>query len=290
MKRIWLEVDGGRLSALRWENPGAPQLLFAHANGFNAQTYRQMLTRLSTQFEITAPDTRGQGLSEAEIDPQALRDWHIYAADLKRVADQLDDRPLYLAGHSMGACCALLAEAFHGLSNQRMAFIEPIFMPTGFYAIPRIPGGPFLYRFNPMSSAAHRRRSVWSSRAEAAESYASKRLFSDWAPGVLDDYLETGLLPDGDGFRLACSTDLEAANFASHRHDPWVALNRVGPDIPMLKAGRPGSTVYTAWRLRRRGVPLETASDLGHLAPMTDPERCADWLAMRLLGDGPAEV
>ena len=290
MRRIWFDVDGGRVSALRWDNPGAPQLVFAHANGFNAQTYRQMLTRLSKDFEVTAPDTRGQGLSEAPIEPSNLRDWHIYASDLSRICHQLDDRPRYLAGHSMGACCALLAAAFHNARPVRMAFIEPIFMPTGFYAIPHIPGGAYLYRFNPMSSAAKRRRSLWPDRDEAKASYRNKRLFSDWAPGVLDDYLETGLVPRGDQFELACSKELEAANFASHGHDPWAALNRVGPDIPMLQAGLPGSTVYTAWRLRRRGVPLERAADLGHLAPMTHPERCADWYSTRLLAVGSANV
>lgn len=285
MNRIWIEVEGGRLSALRWPNAGAPHLVFSHANGFNAQTYRQMLDRLSRHFEITAPDTRGQGLSEAPVDPAQLRDWYIYAADLARVAASLDDRPIFLAGHSMGACCALLAAAFHGLDYERAAFIEPIFMPTGFYAIPRIPGGPWAYQFNPMSSVAKRRRAIWESREEITANYRGKRLFADWAPGVLEDYLATGLVPEGDKFRLACTPRLEAANFASHGHDPWAALSITGPEIPMLKAGKPGSTVYTEWRLRRRGVPLETADDLGHLAPMTHPERCADWFLRRLQGD-----
>lgn len=284
--RATIEVEGGALSLLKIRHEGAPHLLFVHANGFNAQTYLKMLTQLSDRFEITAPDMRGQGMSTADQDPESLRDWHIYAQDIAAVAAGLDGRPLYLAGHSMGAACGLLAAAFHGLTARRMAFIEPIFMPTGFYAIPHIPGGAYLYQFNPMSNAARRRRPVWQSRDEAAASYREKRLFADWAPGVLEDYLETGLRASGSAWRLSCTPALEAANFASHGHDPWAALGRTGPDIPMLKAGRPGSTVYTGWRLKKRGVPLEIATDRGHLMPMTHPSECAEWFSARLMSAG----
>ena len=41
------------MSTLEWENDG-PALHFAHANGFNAQTYQSLLQPLSGRFHIHA--------------------------------------------------------------------------------------------------------------------------------------------------------------------------------------------------------------------------------------------
>ena len=164
-----------------------------------------------------------------------------------------------------------------------MAFIEPVFMPTGFYAIPHIPGGAYLYQFNPMSSGARRRRRDWDSREQVTDRYRGKALFSDWAPGVLEDYLESGLSANENGVRLSCDPAWEAAIFAAQGHDPWTALKQLPRHPAILKAGKPGSTVYADWRLRRRGMNIEVMEAAGHLAPMSHPAESARWLGRALL-------
>ena len=279
MERIEIEIGDGALSALFWPRPGAPRLLFAHANGFNAGTYRQMLEPLANAFEIVAPDARGHGRSTAPADPANLFDWHVFARDLAALNQALEPRETVFGGHSMGSVCGLLAAAKFGLSVKAMAFIEPVFMPTGFYAIPHIPGGAYLYQFNPMSSGARRRRRDWDSREQVTERYRSKALFSDWAPGVLEDYLDSGLTETDAGVQLSCDPHWEAAIFAAQGHDPWQALKQLPRHPAILKAGKPGSTVYADWRLRRRGMVIEVFKEAGHLAPMSHPLESARWLS-----------
>ena len=47
---------------------GAPALIFAHANGFNAGCYRPFLDRLSKHFQVFAYDARGHGRSGSPAD------------------------------------------------------------------------------------------------------------------------------------------------------------------------------------------------------------------------------
>ena len=62
-------MAGGEVSYLEWENSG-PALHFAHANGFNAETYRRLLQPLASLFHIFALDMRGHGFTTL---PTALR-------------------------------------------------------------------------------------------------------------------------------------------------------------------------------------------------------------------------
>ncbi len=277
-RRFELDVEGGSLSVLHIPNPGAPRLLFAHANGFNASSYRQFLSRLAEGFEIVAPDTRGHGLSQVPVDPKALRDWHGFARDLAHVAASMDERPTFFAAHSMGSVSGILAAAHHGLKVQAMALIEPIFMPFWFYVVPHIPGGAWLYQYNPMSNGARGRRADWPSRTAILESYREKRLFKHFAPGALEDYLETGVIDMDDGScRLACDPHWEAAIFASHGHNPWTALRQLACPVSVIRSVRPGSTVYPVWRIRRHGISVDE-TQAGHLAPMEQPDEMARWV------------
>ena len=65
MKRINLETDRGVISTCFWEGPKhAPVLHWAHANGFNGQTYATLLNKLKSRFNIYAWDTPGYGKSK----------------------------------------------------------------------------------------------------------------------------------------------------------------------------------------------------------------------------------
>src|SRR3990167_9489757 len=52
----------GRMSVMDFGDPKRPvDLIFSHANGFNAATYRSLLSPLSASLRIWAPDLRGHG-------------------------------------------------------------------------------------------------------------------------------------------------------------------------------------------------------------------------------------
>ncbi|HCY55402.1 MAG TPA: alpha/beta hydrolase, partial [Oceanicaulis sp.] len=85
------------------------------------------------------------------------------------------------------------------------------------------------------------------------------------------------------GVALACDPAWEAANYASHRHDPVGAARRAGIPIAVLKAGK-ASTVRDIAGLERAGAVITPLPGHSHLAPMENPAVCADWIVRQVEG------
>ena len=79
-QRRSMQMWDGDVSYLAWEeaSPKAPALHFAHANGFNALTYRWLLGGLASGFRVYASDLRGHGLTTLAANPRGMQDWLIY--------------------------------------------------------------------------------------------------------------------------------------------------------------------------------------------------------------------
>ena len=270
-------LSDGVLSARVWSNPGAPLLVFAHANGFCARAYDHLLTPLADRFEIVAPDLRGHGRSRLPADPDSHRNWKVYAADLQALYAQLPQSPAILSGHSMGAVSTLLAAA-QMQASPVLALVEPVILPLSFNLIARWPGHNLLKGRFGLAKQARRRANGWPDRAAAAERYSRHKAFASWAPGVLEDYLADGLVEDETGVHLACDPQWEAANYEAQGHDFLRAARIVGARAHVLRAAN-GSTVVNQAGLKRRGVSVERIEGVSHLAPMEAPERVAAWIA-----------
>jgi len=88
--------------------PFAPALWLVHALGESSLSFVPLFsTRLSSAFELLAPDLPGAGLTAA--DPQ-LEDLDAAAESLARtIAERTASRPIGLVGHSLGAVIAAKA-------------------------------------------------------------------------------------------------------------------------------------------------------------------------------------
>ena len=65
MKRLTIKTDRGDFSVCFWKGPkDAPILHWAHANGFNGQTYNRLLRKLTRDFNVYAWDAPGYGMTE----------------------------------------------------------------------------------------------------------------------------------------------------------------------------------------------------------------------------------
>src|SRR5580658_128410 len=108
--RTRLEL-GGEIAWLDFGPPRrTPDVVFLHANGFNARAYRSILAPLATSLRILAPDQRGHGASTLRTDlPRAS--WDDLKVDLLAFLRAMGLPRVALAGHSMGATAALLAAA-----------------------------------------------------------------------------------------------------------------------------------------------------------------------------------
>ncbi len=243
-------------------------LVFLHANGFNAFTYRTLLAPLGADLRVLAYDQRGHGRTTLAAEPRGRRDWLDLRDDLLAVLETLSGAPV-LAGHSLGGAVSLLAAAEAPRRVGRLALIDPVIAP-----IENVAAGTA--GSEAMDGAALRRRAHFPSRAAAVEAYAGRGAFRTWPAETIADFAEDGVRDLADGtVELACAPAWEASNYAAQGHDPWDAFARSTCPIHILRAER-DSTCRVDGRaadLTASGrIRLKTAPGTSHFLPMERPD------------------
>ncbi len=288
-RRGFQRTDGTQ-SYLAWDDAGdaAPVLVFAHANGFNAQTYRRILAPLADRMTILALDMRGHGFTDLPADPATQTSWHRYADDLLTFIDGVvpEGRPLIMAGHSMGGTSSLLALGRRPERAQGLVLIDPVILPRFVYwmlPVRRLLGlGPRRIRLADMALA---RRAVWPDTATMVRAYTGRGAFKTWPAEIIRDYVEGGTRPHRDGgIELACAPAWEAANFANYDHNIWPPMSRLTCPVTLVR-GTVGSTCPLPMAVQMRWVikglddrPVEGAS---HFVPMEAPDRVREAILAR---------
>ncbi len=103
----------------------AYDLVFLHANGFNALTYRRVLAPLAADFRILALDQRGHGASTLTTVIEGRIDWNDFRDDLIVLLETLDVRGAVICGHSMGVATCLTAAARTPGRARRLVLFDP---------------------------------------------------------------------------------------------------------------------------------------------------------------------
>lgn len=278
----------GTLSVLELGRADGPvDLVFLHANGFNATTYRPLLAPLAEGRRIWAIDQRGHGLTDLPADPEGRRGWQDLRRDLMAVIDTLEGRPV-LAGHSMGGTVSLLAAARRPDRVGSLVLLDPVlWLPLTTLAF-NLPGMSRMAERISLVRNARKRRADFPDIEAARKAYRGRGAFAGWPDEVLDAFLETGLKPSGDGLTLACRPDWEASGYAAQAHNPWGAMTRFRGPVRILRA-ETGSTCHVPDRppglphIRSRRVPGAT-----HFLPMLSPDAVREALVAALDTDGVA--
>jgi pimeloyl-ACP methyl ester carboxylesterase len=245
-------------------------VVFLHANGFNARAYRTILAPLAGALRIVAPDHRGHGATTLPTLTEGRADWYDVASDLAAFMAALGVRQAVLAGHSMGGTAALLAAADAPQAARSLVLFDPVILP---YAPAQVGG---LAQGSPMVQGALRRRRHFPSREAAMESYRGRGAFRTWTDAMLADYVAAGFrdLPDGT-VEIACAPEWEVSNYVSQGHDSWGAFERVRCPIRILRAAEASTAnlegredfLAAGSRVRIEAVPGTT-----HFLPMERPE------------------
>jgi pimeloyl-ACP methyl ester carboxylesterase len=171
-------------------------------------------------------------------------------------------------GHSMGAAALAMAQIADPSRFCALVLIEPIVFP-----------GPYIRAEHPLSQRAGRRRRVFPSRAEAADSFRDRGAFVGWDPSAFDGYIGCGLVGDGP-VALACAPEIEADIYrGSGAHATWENLGAI--EVPVLLLNGADSDTITpdlARQQQQRFVKagLETVEGAGHFLPMQMPNLVSD--------------
>jgi pimeloyl-ACP methyl ester carboxylesterase len=275
MRRRHFTIDAptvaGSVAGIEFGPENRPlDVLFLHANGFNALTYRLVMAELDPALRLLAIDLRGHGRTQLPV-PHTHPGWQIYADDLVALIKTLGETPRILAGHSMGAATAMLAApALPGI--ERLMLFEPVIVAAPLRAQA---GGKPLWD-QPMAQAALRRKAVFATQDDAFDAYDGRGAFRSWQDGMLRDYLEDGLTQAADGaLTLACAPAWEAANFASFGiADPLAGLLATKAPATIFVAAHGSTCALDLAALKpaaRRRVTLATLPGTSHFLPMERP-------------------
>ena len=282
-RRLSLPVSNpggeGLMHVLDFGDPKRPvDIVFVHANGFNALTYRTLLAPLSGSLRIWAPDLRGHGATTLPAVADGRRHWHDHRDDLVALLEALEGPPVVLAGHSMGGTSALLAAAERPDRVSSLVLFDPVIWSRWAVAAFQLPLLDRIASRIPLVKNALRRRKVFDSREQAMTAYLGRGAFKGWPEMMLADYIADGLVETPEGFTLACDPAWEASNYAAQSHDPWRALKRLDRPVRVLKAetGSPchlSDNVRSLPRLKVESVPGGT-----HFFPMLQADIARDAL------------
>src|SRR5579871_617119 len=257
--------------------PGArPDLIWLHANGFNARTYLNTLGPLADRMAILIADQRGHGATpqqsaiEEKTDALDMRD------DLLGLLEAIGPgAPVVLGGHSMGGCVSLLAAAEAPAQVRALALFDPVILSRAATAA-AIERRGFAESEGGLIGKARSRRRHFPSREAAFETYRQRSAFKTWPQAALRDYVQAGFRDLADGtVELACAPEWEAAVFAAHAHDIWAAMARVEAPVHIWRAEE-GSTcsIETADAFPRPSGQVSVVSVPGstHFLPIERPE------------------
>jgi pimeloyl-ACP methyl ester carboxylesterase len=248
-------------------------LIFSHANGFPASTYRKLFGLLAPPYRIAAVEMYGHNPRYPVTD-----NWpHLVDELLALIEREAVNEQALLVGHSLGGFLSLMAA--HKLPQRVRGVIlldSPIvagWRARGLRLAKRL---GIEERLSP-ARFAKQRRTHWPSVDDALRHFRSKPLFAHWDAQMLRDYVEHGTVQDGDARKLAFSREVEYWIF---RHFPDHLPRFVRRPFPVPVAFVGGTHSAEVRMVGTRDTLRVTEGRMrwiegGHLFPMEKPEETA---------------
>ncbi|MCZ2441925.1 MAG: alpha/beta hydrolase [Burkholderiales bacterium] len=253
-----------------------PTLVFAHANGFPAGTYRALFEVWQhAGWRVLAPAKFGH-------DPAwpVQSNWRPSRDELIGFIErEASGAPVQLVGHSLGGYLSLLVACRRpDLVRSVVMLDSPVLDGWRAHGVRIFKSAGLIGRVSPGRSS-RRRRHHWPDQDAVRAHFASRRAFAGWDARVLADYVEAGFEPDpGGGVRLAFRREIETRFYNTLPHHLGGLLRRRPPKAPVAFIGgtrsaelRQVGLAATRRLVRERFAWIEGT----HLFPMEHPGQTA---------------
>ena len=263
-----------------------PPIVFSHANGFPAGTYRVLFEAWrAAGHEVHAIERLGHDTRHPVTSNWPnLRD-ELIAFIEKRVA-----APTLLVGHSLGGILSVIVAAERpDLARGVLLLDAPVIAGWRARGL-HLAKASGLVRRIMSSRIARRRREQWPTRKAVSEHFARKAVFARWDRRVLDDYVASGFVRHGSHWTLAFNREVEARIYETLPHHVGPLLARRPLRCPLgFIGGRESLELKQAGLAATQRLAGEFFewTDGTHLFPMEHPDEAARLvvrMASRLLG------
>jgi lipase len=270
-----------------WEWPGHdPAVFLCHATGFHARCWDQVIANVPGRH-CYAIDARGHGHSSKPAPPYR---WRNFGEDIAALASQLNLRGAIGVGHSMGGHAVTLGCALRPAAFSELLLIDPVIRRKDQYA------GPWTE-----ANFVAKRRNRWTSVQEMYDRFENRPPFDAWDKNVLRDYCGYGLLPNGDGFVLACPPEIEAGiyeNSPNPESNIYPEIATIQIPVHLIRAGKqldPANFMASSPTAPDLALHFAHGTDLcipqcSHFIPMEAPGLTASWISEALSSQRSAAV
>jgi pimeloyl-ACP methyl ester carboxylesterase len=262
-----------------------PTLVFSHANGFPAGTYRLLFE------QWRCAGWRVEAVEKFGHDPRwpVSSNWPKLREQLVHFIEGLQAGapvgpvgPVVLVGHSLGGFLSLLAASHRPDLVRAIVLLDsPLIAGWRAQGLRFAKATKLIHRVSP-GRVAERRRQHWPSLEACRAHYAGKPVFAAWDPRVLDDYVAAGTEPDPSnpqgGVRLAFDRVTESRIYDTLPHHLGEVLRRHPLRCPVGFLGGNHSRELRAVGVaatRRLTHGRIRVLQGGHLFPMERPEVAA---------------
>ena len=211
----------------------APTIAFSHANGFPAGTYRQLFEAWrEAGYRVLAVEKFGH-----DARYPVTSNWPHLRSQLLAFIEHEAGAPVFLVGHSMGGYLNVLAALRRPELVRGLVLLDSPLLGGLAGQVMRLGKATgAIRRFSP-GHVSQRRRQHWPDAEAAYAHFAAKPTFARWAPGVLRDYIASGVQPMEAGHGLAFRREVETLIYNTLPHDLTARLRRHPLACPMAFVG-----------------------------------------------------
>jgi pimeloyl-ACP methyl ester carboxylesterase len=247
---------------------------FAHANGFPAgsyQTFFQYFTHAADQqhnYKIIANQQYGHNVKFP-----LHNNWQHLVEELVQFVKQQPE-PVIALGHSFGAVISFIAACKYPELFKGLIMLDPPVI-TGFESkiISLLKKTSYIDKLSPAGKAKSRRQ-FWPANTDLATQFSRSKLFRNFDPRCLQDYVNSGIKTNRDQLELVFDRRIEADIF---RNMPTnLAKFKQQLKIPAALITAKQSDISPAYFFKRFANLNKTikhhVTEGGHMFPLEKPK------------------
>ncbi len=258
--------NGIALNVWDYGGPGVP-LILAHCTGTLGRIWDPVVEALEDKFRVLAPDTRGQGDSEAPATRDQYR-WDYSGKDLLAVVKHFNlGTGVAAVGHSAGGAHVAYAAQMSPETFGKVMLIDAIIADRAYFE-----------GENRLATMVAHRKNEFASKDAARERLASKPPMANWVERAIDAYLDHALEVGEDGTcQLKCPGTREAWYYElGGASDLYDTLDALELNACLVTGEDSYAQNWVAEQEKRlQQVCVETVAGAGHFIPQEKPAETA---------------